>query len=73
MLVNLVIDIGNTSTKLAVFEGSTLVEVISGSGQAVDALTQIISSHTIEQGIVATVVDVCHDTLEKLSKLSFPV
>jgi len=71
--VNLVIDIGNTSTKLAVFDGDTLIEVNSGSGQAVDELPRITSSYAIEQGIVATVVDIYPDTLDKLAKLSFPV
>lgn len=71
--MNLVFDIGNTSTKLAVFRGNTLIEVFSGSAQTMDALPRLISTYKIEQGIVATVVDLRPDILEQLRGLSFPV
>lgn len=71
--MNLIIDIGNTSTKLAVFKQDTLVDVFSESGQSVEALPQIISSYSIEQGIVATVVDLKPEIHEQLKMLSFPI
>ncbi|WP_370526837.1 type III pantothenate kinase [Bacteroides sp. 51] len=70
--MNLIIDIGNTSTKMAVFEQDTLIEVFSDPGQSLEALSQIVSSYTIEQGIVATVVNLKPDISEQLKVLSFP-
>jgi len=73
LLVNLIIDIGNTSTKLAVFEGETLVEVFSESGQLITALSELISTYEIERCIIATVVDINTEILAQLKMLSFPV
>lgn len=73
LLVNLIIDIGNTSTKLAVFNEKTLVEVFTESGQSVEALPEFISAYSIERGIIATVVNVDPHILEQLNKLPFPV
>lgn len=71
--MNLIIDIGNTSTKLAVFERDTLVEVFSESGQSMQTLPKLISTYKIEQGIVVTVVDIHPDILGQLKKFSFPI
>jgi type III pantothenate kinase len=71
--VNLIIDIGNTSTKLAVFERNVLVDVFSESGQSAQALPKLISTYQIEQGVVVTVVDIHPDILEQLKDLPFPI
>lgn len=71
--MNLVIDIGNTSTKLAVFEGNTMVEVFTETGQSVAELPRLMTKCNIEQGIIATVVGVDPDVLEQLKKLPFPI
>lgn len=71
--MNLIIDIGNTSTKLAVFERDTLVEVFSEPGQSMQLLPDLISTYKIEQGIVASVVDIHPDTSSQLKKLPFPI
>ena len=71
--MNLVIDIGNTSTKLAVFEEDTLVEVSSQAGQTLETLSQFIAPYTIVQGIVATVVDLNPEIFRQLEALPFAV
>jgi type III pantothenate kinase len=71
--VNLIIDIGNTSTKLAVFEKDELIEVFSESGQSMQTLPELTSIYEIEQGIAVTVVDIRPDILEQLEEFSFPI
>lgn len=71
--MNLVIDIGNSTVKLAIFEEDVLTHVVVDDGQSMDGLSNLLAEYTIDKGIVATVVDICPDTLEKLAKLSFPV
>jgi type III pantothenate kinase len=71
--VNLIIDIGNTSTKLAVFERDTLVGAFSEPGQSMQTLPRLISTYKIERGIVVTVADIRADVLEQLKKLPFPI
>ena len=55
--MNLIIDIGNTTAKVALFNGSEMVEVLTESNQSLDSLEALCSKYRIERGIVATVVD----------------
>lgn len=71
--MNLIIDIGNTSTKLAVFERDTLAGVFSEPGQSMQTLPQLISTYKIERGIAVTVADIRADVLERLKNLPFPL
>ena len=52
---NLVVDIGNTFVKLAVFEGDSLVEVLSDKNLNIGLLSQIYSKYTIKNAIFASV------------------
>ncbi|WP_455584744.1 type III pantothenate kinase [Bacteroides sp.] len=71
--MNLIIDIGNTVAKVALFEGVTLVNVIYDSNQSLDCLENICVEYAIEKGIVATVIDLNECVSERLSKLSVPL
>ena len=55
--VNLIIDIGNTYAKLALFEGDQLLELRKEGTSLTKALQDIIQKHTIEKSIIASVVD----------------
>ena len=55
--MNLIVDIGNTIAKVALFDGEAMVNVIYDSNQSLDCLENICIEHPVEQGIVATVID----------------
>ena len=67
--MNLIIDIGNTTAKVALFNGSEMVEVLTESNQSLDSLEALCSKYRIERGIVATVVDLNERILAELAAL----
>ena len=71
--MNLIIDIGNTTAKVALFNGSEMVEVLTESNQSLDSLEALCSKYRIERGIVATVVDLNERILAELAALPFPL
>ena len=72
-VVNLVVDIGNTIAKVALFDGATMVNVIYNSNQSLDCLENICIEHSIERGIVATVIDLNECVSERLRKFPVPL
>lgn len=73
MRVNLIIDIGNTVAKVALFDGTSIVEVVYDSNQSLDCLEAVCAKYTIEKGIVATVIDLNDKILSQLGKLTIPL
>ena len=71
--MNLVIDIGNTSAKLAIFDGAALLEVVYDSNQTLERLPGLCSRYDIEQAIVATVIDLSESASAQLSALRIPL
>ncbi len=71
--MNVIIDIGNTAAKIAVFNGDELVEVVCESNQSLDGLNQLVARYPIIKGIVATVIDPNPQVLTQLKNLSFPL
>ncbi len=71
--MNLVIDIGNTVAKLALFEGDTPVEVIHTSNHTLEALPTICSKGKIEEAIVASVIDLTPEARARLEALTVPL
>ena len=71
--VNLIIDIGNTMAKVALFNGGEMVEVLTESNQSLDCLKALCSKYPVEQGIVATVIDLSERILADLAALPFPL
>ena len=55
--LNLIIDIGNTKAKIAFFDGGEMVDVVAESNQSLGCLKALCSQYPVEQGIVATVID----------------
>jgi len=71
--VNLVIDIGNTVAKVAIFNDNSLVEVFRSSNLYLDCLPEILTKFQIRQGILASVIDLSQKITEQLDALSFPL
>ncbi len=56
--VNLVIDIGNSVAKLALFDGQRLVNVYYGSNRSLEALAYLSGHYAIERAILSSVVEI---------------
>ena len=72
-IVNLIVDIGNTIAKVALFDGEAMVNVIYDSNQSLDCLEALCVKYPVEQGIVATVIDLSERVLAALVALPFPL
>ncbi|MFR8835344.1 type III pantothenate kinase, partial [Bacteroides nordii] len=71
--MNLIIDIGNTVAKVALFEGATMVNVVYDSNESLDCLEHICTEYPIDRGIVATVINLNERVSGQISKLSVPL
>ena len=71
--LNLIIDIGNTKAKIAFFDGGEMVDVVAESNQSLGCLKALCSQYPVEQGIVATVIDLNEKVLADLAALPFPL
>ncbi len=71
--MNLIIDIGNTYLKLAVFNGDHLTDLRSERGSLQEALQDLLKKHLITQGILATVIPLDPSDEQALASLPFPV
>lgn len=71
--MNLIIDIGNTVAKVAVFKDKDIVEVFYDSNQTLDNLPGICAEYAVEKAIVATVIDLNEQVSARLEQLSVPL
>lgn len=71
--MNLVIDIGNTTAKVAIFDKNSLVEVFRSSNKSLDCLPEVLTKYRIKQGILASVIDLTQQVISQLSNLPFPL
>ena len=71
--MNLIIDIGNTMAKVALFNDGEMVEVLTESNQSLDCLKALCAKYPVNQGIVATVIDLNERVLADLAALPFPL
>ena len=70
--MNLVIDIGNTKVKVAVFELDTIIAaVVCEEINLVKELKRISNQYTFKRSIVSSVKDINEEYLEELQKLPF--
>ena len=67
--MNLIIDIGNTIAKMAVFDGGRIVEVVYDSNLTLERLPEVCRTYTIEKAIVATVIDLSREVLSHLEDM----
>src|SRR5664280_1986503 len=56
--MNLIVDIGNTSTKLAVFEGKTLISQTRINGLSCEDLEKELTAIKVQQAIVSSVKEI---------------
>jgi len=71
--VNLIIDIGNTVAKLAIFDQGEPLEVVHCSNQTLDSLPLLCRKYPIQRGILSSVITLSSLVMERLGQLSFPV
>ena len=71
--MNLVIDIGNTIAKIAVFRDGSIVEIFYDSNQTLEQLPDICAKYPIDKAIVATVIDLGERVLAQLAHLPVPL
>lgn len=71
--LNLIVDIGNTVAKIAVFDGSEMLDVIFDSNQLLDSVGTFCAKYPVRRGIIATVIDLNDYVKDQLSRLSIPL
>ena len=71
--MNLIIDIGNTSAKLAAFENGEIKEVLRCSNQTLEGLDTMCKKYTFRKGIVSSVVTLNDGIRNTLERLPFPI
>ena len=71
--VNLIIDIGNTASKIAIFEQGKIKEMIRCSNQSLDELVALCRQYPIQKGILSSVVSINETIRQQLNLLPFPV
>ncbi len=68
--MNLIIDVGNTRIKVAVFENDRLVEMfVFQKEELAKEIEKILSNHTILNGIISSVANITELELKKINKL----
>lgn len=73
MSVNLIIDIGNTIAKIAVFDKDEMVEIHHCSNQSLDKLSVVRQKHAIEKGILSSVITLSETCRKQLAELGIPL
>jgi type III pantothenate kinase len=71
--MNLIIDIGNSSAKLAAFENNRMVEAITLSNRSLDGLSDFCKKHPFRRGIYSTVINLPKEALKRLETTGFPM
>jgi len=67
--MNLIIDVGNTRIKAAVFENDTLLEVfVFDSNELIDKVDLFINKYSIDKGIISSVKNISKNELDQLNK-----
>jgi type III pantothenate kinase len=66
--MNLIIDVGNTLTKLAIFDKDVLIELFYDKDRSWDSLAQVSNKYRIERIIVATVIDLSLEVREQIQR-----
>jgi len=71
--VNLIIDIGNTNAKLAVFNNGEIEKVLCCHNHTLDGLSELCKQYPIEKGILSSVITLDDDIRQILHNLPFPI
>ncbi len=71
--MNLIIDIGNTVAKLAVFDDDNLLEVFYDSNQTLESLPAVCGKYPLSRAVVATVIELNETVESRLKSLPVPL
>ena len=71
--MNLIIDIGNTIAKVALFDEGSLVEVMHDSNQTLACLPEVYRNYVVDKAIVASVIDLSDEVQSQLASLPCPL
>lgn len=71
--VNLIIDIGNTMAKIAVFDAGNPVEVCYDSNQNLEHLRQLTANYPVKRGITSSVVELTDGLREQIESCGVPM
>ena len=71
--MNLIVDIGNTVAKIAVFADTGIVEVVYDSNAGLEHLLEVCRRYSCDKAIVATVIDLSEQALAQLASLPVPL
>ncbi len=71
--MNLIIDIGNTVAKLAVFDDDNLLEVFYNSNQTLESLPAVCGKYPLSRAVVATVIELNETVENRLKSLPVPL
>ncbi len=71
--MNLIIDIGNTTAKLAVFDKDELIEVFRSPNDSLDCLPMLCTRYPLERGIASAVIPLSEAIRQQLRALPFHV
>lgn len=71
--MNLIIDIGNSVAKLAVFDSNEMVEIRHCSNQTLDQLPDLCNRYAIKKGILSSVITLNEKCRKQLDELKIPI
>ncbi|KAA6328594.1 Type III pantothenate kinase [termite gut metagenome] len=71
--MNVTIDIGNTLTKIAVFDKNELTEIFYDRNGSLENFPEICDKYSIENGIVATVKEIGTNARKQIENCLFPI
>ncbi len=72
-MIKLIIDLGNTRAKLAIFKDDTCLEVRACSNKDLTELDGIINDYQPEKGIISSVIHPNEKVTEQLNSISIPM
>ncbi len=72
-VANLIIDIGNTTAKLAAFEEGKLLEMCYDSNDSLEGLSDFCRKYSFKQAIMASVIDLSEAAERQLAQLTIPL
>ena len=70
--MNLIIDIGNSYCKSALFEDGVIKDFHKGSNKSIEILDKWCKTYRIEKAILSSVIEVPKSIIEQLEKISCP-
>ncbi len=70
--MNLIIDIGNSVAKIAVFDKDEMVEICHCSNRSLDKLPMVCNKYAIEKGILSSVITLSEACKEQLKTSGIP-